>query len=140
MRVRSAAVVVHDELVLVIRRRKESQSYCVLPGGGVEQGESMRGACRRELLEETGLDGDVGDLLDVPVDSEVPVAYFAVRVTSTEVSLGGPELHRASECNEYDPCWIAVTSLDDEHLVPDEAKQAVRLALSTAWPSQTPSR
>lgn len=132
MRIRSAAVVLLGGRVLVIRRFKDGRSYCVLPGGGVEAGESLREACRRELLEETGLAGDVGDLLDVPVDRDVPAAYFAVRVTSPQVSLGGPELSRASERNTYEPTWVAATSLDEEHLVPDEARRAVHLVLDTA--------
>jgi 8-oxo-dGTP diphosphatase len=81
----------------------------------------------------------VGDLLDVPVDGDVPAAYFAVRVTSTEVSLGGPELRRASAGNEYDPSWIAATSLDEERLVPDEARQAVHLVLSAQKPPRSVS-
>lgn len=140
MRIRSAAVVVLDEQVLVIKRRKDGRSYCVLPGGGAEEGENLREACFRELREETGLEGDVGDLLDVPVDGDVPAAYFAVRVTSAEVSLGGPELRRASAGDEYDPSWIAATSLDEERLVPDEARQAVHLVLSAPRPPSDPSR
>ncbi len=140
MRIRSAAVVVLYERVLVIRRVKDGRSYSVLPGGGVEEGEDLREACRRELLEETGLVGTVGDLLDVPLAHDVPVVYFVVRVTSTELSLGGPELHRASEDNEYDPTWIAASSLDDERLVPDEARRAVHLALSARRPPPRPPR
>jgi ADP-ribose pyrophosphatase YjhB (NUDIX family) len=54
MRVRSAAVVVRNESLLVIHRFKDGRTYCVLPGGGVEDGETLRKACERELLEETG--------------------------------------------------------------------------------------
>jgi len=140
VRIRSVAVVTLDERVLVVKRRRDGRSYCVLPGGGVEAGEDLREACRRELLEETGLDGDVGDLLDVPVDQQTPAVYFAVRVTSTAVSLGGPELRRASARNEYEPSWVPATSLDEEGLVPDGARQAVRIVLDTVEPTSEPFR
>ncbi len=140
MRVRSAAVVVLDERVLVIRRVKDGRSYCVLPGGGVEEGEDLRDACRRELLEETGLDGTVGDLLDVPLARDVPAVYFVVQVTSTELSLGGPELHRASVDDRYDPTWVAASSINDERLVPDEARRAVHLVLSAERTVPEPPR
>lgn len=45
-----------DSLVLV-RHEKDGRTYWLLPGGGVEGGETMEAALRRELAEECGLRG-----------------------------------------------------------------------------------
>ena len=113
----------------MIDRVKDGRNYCVLPGGGVEEGETLREACHRELLEETGLLGDVGRLLDVPVDRDVPAVYFAVRVHSATLAMSGPELDRSSGLNRYEPRWVDVDSLTQIPLVPATAREAVRLVL-----------
>jgi 8-oxo-dGTP diphosphatase len=136
VRVRSAAVIVRDQSLLVIERVEDGRRYCVLPGGGVEEGESLRRACERELLEETGLKGRVGDLLDVPVNIDVPAFYFNVQVRSATVTLGGPELERASGANQYEPKWADVDSLAQIPLLPDEARRAVQLVLNARSPDR----
>jgi 8-oxo-dGTP diphosphatase len=55
LRVRVAAVLMHEGRLVLVRHRAGKQSYYLLPGGGVEVGETMSEALGRELLEETGL-------------------------------------------------------------------------------------
>ncbi|WP_281253562.1 NUDIX domain-containing protein [Diaminobutyricimonas aerilata] len=129
MRIRSAAVAILDGRLLVVSRQKAGRHYLVLPGGGVEDGETLRAACRRELLEETGLRGEIGEFIDVPVDPHAPVAYFAVAVDSRAVSLGGPELDRMSPRNRYEPTWVPVEALGTIPLVPTSAVLAVETYL-----------
>lgn len=134
IRIRAAAVVVRDRDVLVVLRERDGRRYAVLPGGGVESDETPQAACRRELREETGLDGVVEELLPVGVDRAVPAVYFRVRITGGTLGLpaGSPEAASASPTNRYDPEWVPVDELDRFGLVPDEAVRAVRLAASTA--------
>ncbi|HEX8924807.1 MAG TPA: NUDIX hydrolase [Terriglobales bacterium] len=68
------AVVVEDDRVLVVRRAHAPLAgEWSIPGGLLELGEKLREGCAREVLEETGLNVEVGEVLDV-FDSIFPDA------------------------------------------------------------------
>jgi 8-oxo-dGTP diphosphatase len=53
------------EKVLMVKNFGEEGSYFTLPGGAVEEGETLQEAAIREMKEETGLSVEVGGLLSV---------------------------------------------------------------------------
>jgi 8-oxo-dGTP diphosphatase len=63
-RIRVSAILRWRDRILLIRHQKGSREVWLLPGGGVQTGESLIRALRRELWEETGL---------FPASAEVPL-------------------------------------------------------------------
>lgn len=64
-RIRAAAVINRGAELLLVKHVKNGKEYFLLPGGGVERGESLSMALGREVEEETGLKIQAGKLLCV---------------------------------------------------------------------------
>jgi 8-oxo-dGTP diphosphatase len=52
-RIRVAGLLVHDGQILLVQHR--SQNFWLLPGGRLDEGESLHECVEREILEETGI-------------------------------------------------------------------------------------
>ena len=61
-RIRVAAIIVDEDHILMVRHQKGESSYWMLPGGGVDYGETLPEALARELREELCVEIEVGDL------------------------------------------------------------------------------
>lgn len=108
------AVVVNGDSILLIRRgTPPGEGLWSVPGGRVQRGESLADAARRELLEETGLEGEVGEAVGwteligrrrhyVVVDFWVTVAPDAVPTAGTDAT---------------DAAWVALDELEEWDLV-----------------------
>lgn len=66
-----AIIMRHGEVLLVRRANPPLQGEWSLPGGALEVGETLHHGLAREVLEETGLEVEVGPLIEV-LDSIFP--------------------------------------------------------------------
>jgi 8-oxo-dGTP diphosphatase len=93
-RIRVSVIIIDDGTILLVRHEKYGRTYWVLPGGGVDFGESLGDAAVREVKEETNLDIVVDKLVFVddilPEDRHRHVVdvYFTAKVVGGELRLG----------------------------------------------------
>ena len=92
------AVVEHEGRILLIRRAENDKLD--VPGGLVHWGETLEDACRREVLEETGYDIEIVELIGVY--SWVRPSYCNISVSYVGKLVGGEQRHSS----EGDPVWL----------------------------------
>jgi len=123
MRNRAAAIIIRNKNILLMRRQKPGRNYFILPGGGVEFGESFEEACIREVKEETGLDVLNLQLIYTFNNNGSEEHYFLTRIPPDEPVLGGSEADRQTESNVYTFEWVDADQLENTNLLPAQSRK-----------------
>lgn len=108
------AVIIERERVVVVRRATEPlRGQWSIPGGVLEIGETLRQGTEREVLEETGLVIEAGEVLEVfdriVPDGEGKVQFHYVLVDFLCRRVSG-DLRAGSDVSEAR--WVASAYLD----------------------------
>ena len=110
--VTSAVVVVRDKSVLILKRGASAPwmpNMWNLPGGGVEDGESIESAAKRECQEEAGISVNLIRKITTHYDEDFDLHIFEATTDSSEVSIN-------FESSQY--AWIDRDSVEKYSFVP----------------------
>lgn len=137
LKVRSGVVLIENGRLLLVRHNASARGrsvypmmtgatvereYWVLPGGEVRQGETLVECARRETLEETGLEVEIGPLLffgeTIWPRGERHVVNFFFEAKRLKGKVGKPEWSFLDE--RFDkPALVPITECEKITLLPD---------------------
>ena len=113
----SRAIIIKDNKLLVFFRRRivngKEITYYAIPGGHVENGETLEETCIREIKEELNLDITLLEYLGKLVVDDIEEHYYHAKIVDGEICFGGEELERQSYDNYYEIRWISIGDIDN---------------------------
>lgn len=117
-RVSSRAIIIEDGKLLTMFRRKikkdgSIKEYYVIPGGGLEEEETLEENVIRELKEEFNVDIEVVKFLGTEEYDDTIANYFLCKIVSGTPKLSGEELERMTSENYYEIRYIDLNDIDN---------------------------
>lgn len=96
-RVRAQCIAVRDGKILMVRHSLDGREWWVLPGGGVQDGETFEEAAIREMYEECNVKALIIRKTSEVYDDKPIVVTFLVEIGDQKTCLGeDPELREQS--------------------------------------------
>jgi ADP-ribose pyrophosphatase YjhB (NUDIX family) len=125
IRIRAAGLAIREGRILLAEHEKRGKRYFLLPGGGMEFGESIEETLRREFLEEAGVEARVGDLLwiveSIPKDRHRQILNLIVEIEEVTGNLAP-----VPDAVLRDVRWFDLEELPSIVLFPDTREEILR--------------
>jgi U32 family peptidase len=132
---RHAGIIIFEDQILLMFRKKDGRQYYTLPGGHRRNGEKGEDCCKREIFEETGVgveDVKLSFEFLNPHQDEREYYYTCSVKSLTKPFLNGEERVRNSEENFYKPLWFDLSEIHSINLLPDCVKGKIESFYSSS--------
>ncbi len=131
----------YGALLLVRHDKPDREPYWVLPGGRLEPGETITQCAERELMEETGLEGNFAGMLYVSEFLQegrhtVDVTTWVEVDEAEEAQLGSdPEVEKGSDATLKEVRWVGLEELKEMTVLPGFIRDRIVKDRAHGWPT-----
>ena len=121
-RIRVSGILKKDDKILFVKHRKKGEEYYLLPGGGVDFGETFEEALKREFKEEVNIEISVDKMciisegVDPKGEKHIINLVFLVEYVSGEIVLPDEERIVGIE-------YLTISDLDNYTIYPNIKKE-----------------
>ena len=106
-------IVLKGDSILLMERWRQGLHYFSIPGGGIETGEAPEQTVKREIMEETAIEVNVGPRLIVMQDGPIKHEIYVCEYISGEPHLPAtaPEAEHHDDDNRFLPGWHPLSDI-----------------------------
>lgn len=128
------AIVYNNEGKILFLRRKNDADFAPgklgLPGGHVDAGEDFEAAAKRELLEETNLEGTICHHVGIVKMKDAEIHYYKVDVNPEDLIILEADEH-------INLCWKELNELEEDDCIPGLKDNLMEFLEPKMWAVKT---
>lgn len=116
------AIIIKDNKLVVMQRKKKGRQYCTFPGGHIEINENPVQCVKREVLEEFGIEVEPTKLVYVYEYKGGLQGFYVANWISGNIHITDSEEYTNDDTNKgtYNPTMINISDMKRENLMPPE--------------------
>ncbi len=118
-------IILNDNSIYLIHRIKPDREYYTLPGGGIEENESLEDALHREIIEELGIKVNIiKELYKYETDDRIETFVLCSYLSGSFKDANGPEWNSEEykSHGKYGQELVNLNNLDKYNIMPPTIK------------------
>lgn len=123
---RVCAIIIRENKILMIHRKKRGFEFWIVIGGGVEDTETLEEALIREVKEETSCEVIQYEKRYSFKEAKKQHYFYTCTLKQTDVTLAGPEFESNSAQNSFKLEWVDLEKLPTLNMYPHSILEALK--------------